>query len=117
MGQWKKFKKISPRAAAMTASIYKGGRLSITKAVFDTIGSQFIELYYNNERNAIGISASNKTSDDALELRNPARQTSWIVSIKAFLSYYKISEDVEGKRYNVNEEDGMLVIDLNKPTT
>lgn len=117
MGQWKKFKKISPRAAAMTASIYKGGRLSVTKSVFDTIGSQYVELYYDSERNAIGIAASNKSSDDALEMRNPARQTSWLVSIKAFLSYYKIPGDVEGKHYRVVEEDGMFVIDLNKPTT
>jgi hypothetical protein len=117
MGDWKKFKKISPRAAAMTASIYKGGRLSLTKAVFDSIGSQYIELYFNSERNAIGIKVCDESSEDALELRNPARQTSWLVSIKAFLSYYKIPPVAEAKRYAVEEEDGLFVIDLNKPMT
>lgn len=117
MDGWKKFKKISPRSASMTASIYKGGRLSLTKAVFDAIGSQYIELLYNDSLNAIGILPTNEKNNDAFMLRKPKKQSSWLVSIKAFLSYYRIPELEEVKRFNVKEEDGMFVINLDKPLT
>ena len=44
---WELFQKVDFRGAEMAVRVYKGGQLSLTKAVRDALGSDFVELYFN----------------------------------------------------------------------
>ena len=110
---WERFEKVNTRAASMTASIYKGNKLSLTKAVQDVLGTQYIELLYNKSRNLIGIISSNEDSSNAYKLKQPKRQTSWSVGISAFLRYYDL-EKYQSKKFKVLKENNLLIIDLNE---
>jgi len=98
----------------MTASIYKGGRMAITKAMYDSVGSDYIELFYHKEKNAVGIKASTENNSDSFLLRKAKGQNTWMVGLKAFLNYYDV-QNVEGKRFPAEKVDELIIIDLNKP--
>ena len=112
---FERFEKVNTRAASMTASIYKGNKLSLTKAVMDVLETSRIELLFSRQQNLIGIVPLNEPSDNSFELRKPKRQTSWNVGIAAFLRYYDL-ERYQGKKFKVRKEGSILVVvvDLNE---
>lgn len=111
---WEVFEKINYRAAERVATFYKGGQLSLTKALHDELGTDTVELLYNRSVQKIGVRRTNESNPNAFKFRNPSRQSSWVTSVAAFLKYYDLDR-VKGNKYPASYEDGMIVIDIAKP--
>ena len=111
---WQEFEKISSRAAEMSVRVYKGGQFSLTRAVYHALNSEFAVLLYNPDKNKIGIRPAEEGYPNAYKLRQPRKQSSWLLSASAFLKFYNL-ENIKGNKYSVVKESGMVVIDINQP--
>jgi len=50
MEGWELFEKVGYRAE-MAVTVYKSGHLALTKAVWNAIGAEYVELLYNRDIN------------------------------------------------------------------
>ena len=82
-----------------------------------------MELYFDGDRNCIGLKPMEKKSEDscvvrALGGRGRERNPMYVVSVGKFLKNFHIEHD-ETKRYvpTWNESEKMWELDLNKPIT
>ncbi len=105
-----------PSKGQPAVTIQKRGALSLNNAAFEAIGSpSFVELLYDREERLIGIRRSDEDTPHAYAVRGTGiNQATRVVSGKAFLTYYEIPRDV-ARRWNAEERDDMLVIDLKQP--
>jgi hypothetical protein len=107
-----------PSKGQPAITIQKRGALSLNNAAFEAIGSpSFVELLYDREERLIGMRKSDEGTSHAYAVRGTGiNQATRVVSGKAFLAYYDIPREV-ARRWNAEERDGMLIIDLKQPGT
>jgi hypothetical protein len=107
-----------PSKGQPAITIQKRGALSLNNAAFEAIGSpSFVELLYDREERLIGMRSSDEGTSHAYAVRGTGiNQATRVVSGKAFLAYYDIPRDV-ARRWNAEERDGILIIDLKQPGT
>ena len=113
---WKHIPNVGSRAYKMAATVYKSGRVALTHAVHEQINSDYVELYYDEEKRLIGISPSGEDSETAYKLRNPKRSTSWVLSLINLINFYEL-EGIKGEKYQVEKQEDLFVINLNQPIT
>ena len=111
---WETFDRRAARPSEMSASIFKTKKLSLSRAVVEALGTDYIELLYNAEVNKMALRPSSPDSPVAYRVGKSSRQQSWGVSLIAFINHYGLDAAV-GQRYAVEEENGLFVIDLNRP--
>ena len=97
-------------------TIQKRGAISLNKAAYLALESpEALELLYDRESKLLGLRKADPKSEDAYPVRPLGRSDStWLVSGKAFASYYGIETDVARRRMALLE-DGILVLDLKEP--
>ncbi len=111
---WEKFDKRKATASDMTASIFKTNKMSLSEAVVNELGSEYVELFYDRENNRMALRPVGEESPIAYRVRKASRQRSWGLSLISFIKHYELSDIVQ-KRFRVTREDDLFVIDLNKP--
>lgn len=111
---WELFQKINYRGAEMAVRVYNAGQMSLTKAVRNALGTDYVELLYNKESNKIGIRPSNEDSQYHYKLRKPKKQNTWLLGAAAFIRYYQL-EEIKGNKYAVRYENEMAIVDITNP--
>lgn len=107
----------APMRTAPSVTVQRKGIVSINAAARQLIGSdvRVVELLFDRERKVMAIRPA-ETSPHSYELRQPSRSGQTLLSATAFMRAYGISTEVS-RRYEPFEEDGMLCIDFNGPST
>lgn len=112
-------KRMAPLAKAPSVTIQKRGIFSMNKAAHDLInGAQTVELLFDRERNVIALRPTDEASSHAYTIRSGSKRDSGqaILSATAFTQYYNI-DTTDSRRWKPYQEEGMLCIDLNGPST
>ena len=122
MTAWKKYRRSdSPRdrAGKPELAIWKKGTVAFTKASEEKYGVsdyKFAEMMFDNETNKIAIKPqSDRSNPDELLTITKGRSN---ISIAAhpFFKEFKIKID-KTRRYDIEEEDDLLVVRLTKPSS
>jgi hypothetical protein len=108
-----KFKKEKNRGklSAKTIGINEKGRFAFYKPVVSNHfrEKEHVELFYDMERNKIGILPVDEGTNDSFKLQG---KTTKMVIAKKFLNRFKIP--VENRRYEFEIENDMIVVNLNE---
>lgn len=110
-------RRMIPLVKKPSVTIQKRGTLSFNKAAHVALGSpKAVELLYDKTRKIIGIRPVDPTIEHAYPMRPQANKDDgpYIVAGGAFTKYYGIPTD-ESRRWFVDVEDGILLIDLRRP--
>lgn len=98
---------------APSATIQKGGYLTISEAAYQQLGRpDAVALYYNGADQQIGMKGSR--ADYAYDLRShPTGRSYRVASTRGFMSHYDIPTD-KARKYpaRYDEKEKMLIIDL-----
>ncbi len=120
MPQFQVFKKRTvPLVKQPYVTIQKRGVFSLNKAAHDELGTpEAIELLYDPDEKIVGIRGVKASVEHAYPLRSGVanRESSFLVSGRAFTQYYGIETDVS-RRWPAYMDDGILCIDLKQPRT
>jgi len=100
------------RPNSMTATIFKSKLLGLSKSVADAIETNYVELLYDKETNRMALKHA-ESSSITYPVRRGGKKTS-VITINKFINHFNLEHTV-GKRYSVTKENGLFVIDLNKP--
>ncbi len=99
-------------------TIQKRGTLSINVPAYKALGQpEAIELLYDRERDLMGLRKVHPDADSAYVVRPlGSGNSTWLISGKAFTTYYGIKIGV-ARRWTakVDEDSNMLVVDLSEP--
>lgn len=110
-------RRMIPLVKKPSVTIQKRGTLSINQAAFVALGSpKAVELLFDKTRRIIGMRPVDPTVEHAYPMRPQANKEvgPFIVAGGAFTKYYGIPTD-ESRRWFVDIEDGVLLIDLRRP--
>lgn len=99
-----------------SVTVQRKGIVSINAPAHKLIdGAKFVELLFDPSRRVMALRPA-EPSPRTYELRSPSRSGQTLVSATAFMQAYEIDTSVS-RRYEPFEEDGMLCIDFNGPST
>ena len=110
-------RRLIPLVKKPSVTIQKRGILSFNKAAYVALGSpKAVELLFDKSRRIIGIRPVDPTVDHAYPMRSQANKDDgpFLVAGGLFTKYYEIPTD-ESRRWSVDIEDGVLLIDLRRP--
>jgi hypothetical protein len=110
-------RRLIPLVKKPSVTIQKRGILSFNKAAYVALGSpKAVELLFDKSRRIIGIRPVDPTVDHAYPMRSQASKDDgpFLVAGGLFTKYYEIPTD-ESRRWSVDIEDGVLLIDLRRP--
>ena len=117
MGFEKFTAKSKPVRDKAMVSILKGGQFGINQVCYQKYFKVYkkVILYYDRERNTIGIKPTNEEAIEAYNIRLGRGGQLANISGVAFLKYYKI-EHKESKPYMAtwNNEEKLVEVDLNQ---
>jgi len=99
------------RAGDRTVGIVKSGKLSMTTAVHDALGSGHVLLLWDEQGRRLAVKACSPDTPGAYPVRKMAKQNTWYVSLMALLGYYGVKVK-ETRRYPVRINDGVFVVNL-----
>lgn len=120
MPQFEVFRKRTvPLVKQPYVTIQKRGVFSLNKAAHAALGEpRAIELLYDPTEKIVGIRSAEETVEHAYMLRSSLakRESSLLVSGRAFTQYYGINTDIS-RRWPAYVEDGILCIDLKQAGT
>lgn len=111
---WETFDKRKSKASDMTVSVFKTKKLSLSEAVVKELKAEYVELLYDKVNKRMALRPSTEDSIVAYAVRQAGKQRSWSISLISFINFYDL-DDIVGKRYQVEKEGELVVIDLNKP--
>lgn len=118
MPEWETFtRRMIPLVKKPSVTIQKRGTFSFNKAAFVALGSpKAVELLFDKTRKVIGIRPVDPEVEHAYPMRPQANKEDgpFIVAGGAFTKYYGIPTD-ESRRWLVDIEDGVLLVDLRRP--
>jgi len=112
---WETFDKRKSTAADMTVSVFKTNKMSLSEAVVNEIGAEYVELLYDREGHRMALRPATEDSPVGYRVRKASRQRSWSISLISFIKYYGLEEDLVQKRFKIFKEGDLFVIDLNQP--
>lgn len=99
------------RAGDRSVGVSKAGKLSMTKAVYDAMGSDFVLLLWDTAGRRLAVKACTVDTPGAYSVRKAPKQNSWFVSLQALLAYYGFKPK-RTRRYPVRVNDGVLIVPL-----
>lgn len=109
-------KRSAPMRGAPSVTVQRKGIVSINAPAHKMIdGAKVVELLFDPARRVMALRPAD-TSPRTYELREPSRSGQTLLSATAFMQNYGIDTSVS-RRYEPFEEDGMLCIDFNGPST
>ncbi len=99
-------------------SIQKQGSFSLNKAAYQLLGEpETVELLFDSEEQRIGFRPVSPNSPRAYPVRPQGKSAAtFMIAGQAFTKYYDIDTSV-ARRYSVEMQDGILVIDLKSEST
>jgi hypothetical protein len=113
------FEKFTQTARSYRAkvSIRPNGTLGFNSGAVQKFGldkAAFAILYYDKERNRIGIQPVANEAEEGANKINKGKTGAWLAA-RRFLDYYEINTE-EKSRHNAtwDEREGMIIVDLNK---
>jgi len=108
----------APITGDPAVTIQKRGTLSLNVPAYKALGSpEAVELLYDRDQNLMGLRKVDPATDHAYIVRPLGKGGSnWLISGKAFTTYYGISIGV-ARRWLGRMEDDLLVFDLKEPGT
>lgn len=97
-------------------TIQKRGTLSLNAAAYAGLDSpEAVELLYDRDRQLIGMRKADSGTEHAYMVRPLGRGgNSWLISGRAFTTYYGIPTDT-AHRWAAQMDGDMLVVDLKEP--
>lgn len=98
-------------------TIQKGGYFSLNKAAYKALGEpETVELLFNREEKLIGFRPVASDSPRGFPVRPQGeRASTYMVTGRAFSKYYEIDSSI-ARRYGVEMQDGILVLNLKSPS-
>ena len=110
-------KRMAPLAKAPSVTIQKRGIFSINRVAHKLIEEpETVELLFDKENKVIALRPSKAPHAYSIRPQSSRDTGQVILSATAFTQYYDIDTSVS-RRYKPYEQDGMLCIDLNGPST
>jgi hypothetical protein len=105
-----------PISAEPSVTIQKRGTLSLNVPAYAALGEpEAVELLYDRERDLMALRKAESGTDSAYVVRPLGKGNStWLISGKAFTSYYGIKTGI-ARRWSGRFEDGLLIVDLSVP--
>lgn len=105
----------APSDKISSFTIQKRGIFSLNRAAFDLLKRpQAVQLYFNTDEQAIGITPSDPKAPDAITIRKQKGSASYNIAGMAFCKWYDIDTSV-ARRYEATLEEGNLYVDLKQP--
>lgn len=109
-------KRSAPMKGAPSVTVQRRGIVSINAAARKLINNaHVVELLFDPARRVMALRPANP-SPQTYELRSPSRSGQTMLSATAFMQAYDIDTSVS-RRYEPFEEEGMLCINFNGPST
>ncbi len=98
-----------------TVAIHARGLLSLNMEAWTEMGKpDAVELYFKPSGvGVIGIKSATRESPDAYVVRHQS-QTAHHVEARAFMKFYDVSSEARGRRYRVEMDGDLLIVDLNQ---
>jgi hypothetical protein len=117
---WERFEKPARTGARLPINrvkIMTNGRLYLPAAFMEKHNPSHVELLFDPSTGRMAIKPiPSKTETSYKVYRTNTRfQPSGSVSLIKFLRYYDLGNGVVGHHFNITEDDGLFVIDLNDP--
>lgn len=109
-------KSSAPVSKVPTVTIQKRGLLSLNRAAHALIGKpEYVQLLWDPDRRVIGVRATDGNDPNAYPARPQSQKDKGpvLVAGSMFTRYYDIPTE-QSRRWIVNAEDDILMIDLNK---
>jgi hypothetical protein len=110
---FEKFEKKGGRHSDAIVSITTAGQITINRTCMDMYlkNAKYAYLYFDKEKGAIGIKATDKDVDNAFKVTSNEIQSNYSISGTAFLKHYSVDFKTS-KRYapSWSDKDGMLII-------
>lgn len=110
---WQKFTnpRLSRRSTKLWLSVQKNGRIQLSKALVDELGSEHIALYFDPELRKIALEPVPKDDPDGVLIRKSTQQESWGVAAIGFMSRFEITVS-RARQVAVHREGELWVADL-----
>lgn len=109
-------KRSAPMKGAPSVTVQRRGIVSINAPAHKLINrAQVVELLFDPARRVMALRPADP-SPRTYELRSPSKSGQTMLSATAFTQAYEIDTSVS-RRYEPFEEDGMLCINFNGPST
>lgn len=110
-------KRMAPLAKAPSVTLQKRGIFSINQTAHKLIdAAQTVELLFDKDNKIIALRPSGEPHAYSLRPQSSRDSGQMILSATAFTQFYGIDTSVS-RRYKPYEEDGMLCIALEGPST
>lgn len=111
-------RQMAPLAKRPFVTIQKKGILSLNASAHAQLGDpDAVELLFDREERKIGIRAIDANAEHAYAIRSMGKAgSSWLISAIAFADYYQVPTEI-ARRYPVDVQDNILIVDLNGPST
>ena len=119
MSAWEKYRRkdsVRDRAGRPELAIWKKGTIAFTKAAYeryDISGFRFAEMLYENEDGKIGIRLQNDRANPDEILAITRGRSNVTIAASPFFKRFNIEID-RTRRYEIHEEDDLLVVHLKK---
>src|SRR5262245_30387780 len=111
-GRWRQ------QATGPKASIQRRGTMSLNKAAFEALGKpSHVLLLYDRTARVIGVKPADSSIKHAYPLRKQPAADSYLFSGVTFLDYYHIPHDKLTAFDDVEAEDGVLILRLDRART
>lgn len=106
----------APMTLEPAITIQKRGTMSLNVPAYQGLGSpEAIELLWDREKRLMAMRKVARETPHAYLVRPLGKsESNWLISGRAFVTYYGIEADV-ARRYMGRMDDDMLVIDLKEP--
>jgi hypothetical protein len=106
----------APISTEPSVTIQKRGTLSLNMPAYSALGEpKAVELLYDREAHLMALRQTEPGMDSAYVVRPLGKGNStWLISGKAFTSYYGIETGV-ARRWAGRVEEGLLIFDLSVP--
>ncbi len=110
---FQRFEKKGGRHSDPRVSISVAGQISLNRSTIDKYfkSKKFVHLYFDKEKNYIGVKSADNEADDAFKLTSNEIQSNSSFSAISFLKHYGIDYK-NTKQYipSWNDKDEMLII-------
>ena len=119
MSAWNKYRRtdtLRDRADKPELAIWKKGTIAFTKAAdekYGVSGYKFAELLFDDDEYKLGIKLQNDRSNPDELLAITKGRSNISIAATPFFKMFSIEID-QTRRYDIEEEDGMLVVHLKK---
>ncbi len=107
----------TPAATEPTITVQSKGTFGVNRAAVDALGKpERVELLFDRAARMIGLRPADASISHSYPLRRQQNSNSYVLGAVAFTHAHGIQTD-RARRYPAIMEDGILIVDLNGPST